>query len=79
MKTVRFSAEALADLRKQRSHAKRLIAKIERYAASGAGDVKKLVGEPTLRLRIGDFRVLFVEDADAVIVLRIKPRGEAYE
>lgn len=78
MKQVRFTVEAAADLRRHRSTAKRLIAKIERYAASGAGDVKQLVGSEARRLRDGDFRIVFAESAEAILVTRIGPRGSIY-
>jgi mRNA interferase RelE/StbE len=53
-KTVSFTRSAAADLRTHCSNAKRIVAKIERYAESGAGDVTQLVGSTALRLRIGD-------------------------
>jgi mRNA interferase RelE/StbE len=53
--------------------------KIGRYAQTGAGDVKNLVGISGKRLRVGDFRVLFEETETAIIVTRIGPRGEIYE
>jgi len=36
-----------------------LIAKLEAYAATGEGDVKRLVGSDYLRLRHGDWRAIF--------------------
>ncbi len=52
--------------------------KIERYAASGAGDVTGLVGSGYKRIRIGDFRAIFEETPMEIIVLRIGPRGAIY-
>jgi DNA-binding XRE family transcriptional regulator len=66
-------------LRKHRSDANAIMAKIERYAATGAGKVTDLVGRSGKRLRVGDFRVLFEEDATTIRVSRIGPRGEIYE
>jgi mRNA interferase RelE/StbE len=45
------------------------------------GDVRKLVGRPEFRLRVGDWRVLLELDDDDhnVIVLRVLPRGRAYD
>lgn len=44
------------------------------------GDIVPIQGVPnTFRLRIGDFRVLFREDADAIIVTKIHPRGQVYK
>jgi mRNA interferase RelE/StbE len=42
-------------------------------------DVKPLVGRPGLRLRVGDWRVIFEIDGDSLIVLRIAPRGDVYK
>ena len=47
----------------------------------GAAKVKKIVGQPGFRLRVGDWRVIYdVEQGRLVgLVLRIAPRGGAYE
>lgn len=45
-----------------------------------ANNVTALRGEPgVFRLRIGDWRVIFTEDLQVVAVIRIAPRGSAYE
>ena len=44
-------------------------------------DVKKLVGEPYFRLRVGGWRIIF-ERQDVVRIIaveKIKPRGDAYK
>ena len=43
--------------------------------------VRRLSGRPELRLRVGDWRVLFVRDdrQRAIQVLRVLPRGRAYD
>ena len=47
----------------------------------GAANVKQLVGQPGYRLRVGDWRVIYeVEQGRLLVrVLRIAPRGGAYE
>ena len=47
----------------------------------GAAKVKIIVGQPGFRLRVGDWRVIYdVEQGRLVVlVLRIAPRGGAYE
>ena len=55
------------------------MAKVERYAATGAGDATKLVGSPAKRLRVGDYRILFEEDEQEIRVARIGPRGGIYD
>lgn len=46
-----------------------------------AGDVVKLVGKQEWRLRVGEWRVRFGLDREArvVVVLRVLPRGRAYD
>jgi len=59
----------------------RITRAMERYAATGHGDVKELQGRvDEWRLRVGDWRVLFRLDHGRllVIVLRVLPRGSAY-
>ena len=79
MKAVQYSADALNALRKHRKDASAIMAKIDRYAATGAGDVKSLAGRPGKRLRVGDFRVLFEEDETTIRVSNIGPRGDIYD
>jgi len=55
---------------------------MDEYAAghgAHANRVKQLKGTRTLRLRVGDFRVFFVETADAIEVTKVAPRGAAYD
>ena len=58
-------------------------AKIEQYAsdpASLANNVKALQGAPgVLRLRVGDWRVLFTEAGEVIAIIRIASRSGAYE
>lgn len=54
-----------------------LIGKLESFAATGEGDVKKLVGAPYYRLRHGDWRAIFEIEGN-LLVLRIAHRREAY-
>ncbi len=79
MKTLSFTRAAAADLRAHRSDAERIVAKIERYAKTGAGDVTQLVRSTAFRLRVGDFRVIFEETETEIIVTKIGPRGGAYD
>jgi mRNA interferase RelE/StbE len=57
--------------------------KVAQYAsdpASLANNVKALKGVPGgYRLRVGDWRVLFTEDGAVIAIVRIAPRGGAYE
>lgn len=78
MKTVVYTRAAARGLRTHLSVAKRLAAKIGRYAETGGGDVKQLAGSTGKRERDGDFRLIFEETATEIIVTKIGPRGDVY-
>lgn len=59
----------------------RVVSVLRRFSDTGHGDIKKLKGEKDRwRLRVGDWRVLFTyaSEHDALLVLRVLPRGKAY-
>lgn len=43
------------------------------------GDIKKMEGGDTWRLRVGDYRVIFDDDGNVIYVYRSRPRGDAYK
>lgn len=64
----------------------RIVAKVEQYAeapTSLANNVTPLLGTDKMRLRVGDYRVIFREEDDGLIeimvVLNVKHRREAYD
>jgi mRNA interferase RelE/StbE len=82
MKTVRYTDDAAKDLRRHRNVAVRLRKAVDEYAAGAgahANQVTQLVDRPEKRLRVGAWRIIFTEDAATLTVLRIAPRGRAYE
>lgn len=56
---------------------------LDNLASSDEGDIKRLVDvkPPEWRLRVGEVRVryAYVEQDDVILVLRVLPRGKAYE
>jgi mRNA-degrading endonuclease RelE of RelBE toxin-antitoxin system len=81
IKRVVLSAQAQADLAAlDRAVALRIIAALQRFAATGAGNVQGLRGihPPEFRLRVGDWRVRFHDHGDWIDVLRIRNRKDAY-
>jgi hypothetical protein len=54
-------------------------AKLTVYATSGSGDVKRLKGLAGCRLRIGNWRVIFIEDARSITVVAVGNRKEIYD
>ena len=81
MKRIRFSPYVQSDVRAiDRENAMRVLNALHRYADEGHGDVKALEGDQAglLRLRVGEYRVLFDETGDSIYVHRVRNRREAY-
>ena len=53
--------------------------KLDAFAATGHGDVKKLKGQPGARLRVGDWRVIFYEEADTIVIVAVGHRRDIYD
>jgi mRNA-degrading endonuclease RelE of RelBE toxin-antitoxin system len=73
--------EAKADVRAlDQPTAMRIFEGILRFARSGTGDVVALQGDlaGSLRLRIGDYRVLFTLKDNAMRILGVRHRSKAY-
>ena len=78
---VTWAAQARADLRTiDRRTALSILHAIDRYSATDSGDVKTLRPPMAgLRLRVGDWRVLFEPIAESSIQInRVLHRSEAY-
>jgi mRNA interferase RelE/StbE len=81
VREIEWTETALSDLAAlDKGIARRVKLAMERFAATGAGDVKRLQGvhPPEYRLRVGDWRARFHLDETRVHVLRVRKRGEAY-
>jgi mRNA-degrading endonuclease RelE of RelBE toxin-antitoxin system len=81
VKTVRWSARASDDLDSlDRGIARRIRDGLLRYAEMGGGDVIRLQGGGgLLRMRIGDWRIVFENlPDDQIRILRISYRSQAY-
>lgn len=57
---------------------KRIAAKLDRYAATGAGDVIQLKGDVSFRLRVGDYRLVFDQTDEEITVLVVAHRRDVY-
>ena len=79
---IRWTAAAEKDLgRLDYQSRERVRRAVARFAETGYGDIEHVQTQPgTLRLRVGDLRVLFRQapDGDALLILRVLPRGRAY-
>ena len=81
MREVEWTETALDDMAAlDKGIARRVKQAVERFADTGAGNVKRLQGidPPEYRLRVGDYRVRFHLDDETVQVLRVRNRREAY-
>lgn len=80
--SVVWSRRSQHDLRQvQRQVAGRVIAAVERHAETGLGDIAKLDGPGNAyRLRVGEWRVRlrYDDDAHAIEIISVLPRGRAY-
>lgn len=83
---VQILPKAAKDLKAlDASDRSRIVGKIEQYATdpgSLANNVKALQGADLYRLRVGDYRVLFTIEEDAIrimLVHRVRHRREAYD
>jgi mRNA interferase RelE/StbE len=83
MKTIRYSAAADKALGRMPTKTAELIeGKIDLLArdpSSLANQVKRLRGSSFLRLRVGDYRVIYTDDFYILDVLDIGSRGGIYE
>ena len=79
-----YTPAAIKQLRRIPTNiARRIMARIERIVANtraADNNVSKLKGRPEMRLRVGDWRVLFTidEKAQVLTVLHVAPRGRVY-
>ncbi len=81
MKVVRYTTEALRNLKRHGNMAVRVRRAVEEYAAdplAHANNVTQLIGSSSSRMRVGDFRVIFVETETELSVIRVGPRGGVY-
>jgi mRNA interferase RelE/StbE len=79
MKEIAFMAVALRQWTKLTPVVReRIKSKLDTFAATGSGDVKRLKGRDGCRLRIGDWRVIFINGA-TVIVVAVGDRREIYD
>ena len=81
MKKIVWSEPARADIRRlDRETAMRVFTALHRFSDTGSGDVRRLKGErEEFRLRVGDWRVRFTEEAkDTLHIHSVRHRSAAY-
>lgn len=80
MKEIAFTSAATRQwLKLSVDIRRRLDAKLAAFARTGHGDVKRLRGREGARLRVGDWRLIFYEENDAIVVVAVGHRREVYD
>ncbi len=80
MKAVSFTPAATCQWRNLSADIrKRIDLNLTTYATNGSGDVKRLKGGGGCRLRIGDWRVILIEDVESITVIAVGNRREIYD
>jgi mRNA interferase RelE/StbE len=80
MKAITYTASATRQLRKLPATVRaRMIKKLHAYAETGSGDVRTLKGMTGARMRVGDYRIIFVETATEIDVRAVGHRREIYD
>jgi mRNA interferase RelE/StbE len=80
MKAVAFTPAATRQwLKLSADIRKRIDGKSTIYATNGSVDVKLLKSIHGCRLRIGDWRVIFIEDARSITIVAVGNRREIYD
>ena len=57
----------------------RIDKRLSEFAETGHGDVKRLKGRDGLRLRVGDWRVIFYEEGETIVIAAVGHRREIYD
>ena len=80
MKDIAFMAAAARQwLKLPPDIRKRIDGKLTIYASNGSGDVKSLKGRGGFRLRVGDWRVIFLEDKASITIIAVGNRRDVYD
>jgi mRNA interferase RelE/StbE len=57
----------------------RIDKRLAEFADTGHGDVKRLKGRDGMRLRVGDWRVIFYEDQGTIVIAAVGHRRDIYD
>jgi mRNA interferase RelE/StbE len=80
MRPIAFTATSARQWAKLSPDVRRRIDKrLTEFATTGHGDAKRLKGRAGVRLRVGDWRVIFYEDQGTIVVVAVGHRREIYD
>lgn len=80
MKQIEFTPAAVRQWLKLSADVRRRIeAKLNVFARDGSGDIKRLKGRAGCRLRVGDWRVIFIEEGASIVIVAVGNRRDIYD
>lgn len=80
MKEIEFTSAAVRQWRKLAASTRAQIdLKLKAFAETGVGDVKALKGVSGMRLRSGDWRVLFTISGNTITIHAVGHRRDIYD
>jgi mRNA interferase RelE/StbE len=80
VKEVKFTSAAVRQWRKLAATKRAQIDhKLKIFVQRGVGDVKALKGTPGMRLRAGDWRIVFTVKGDTITIHAVGHRREIYD
>ncbi len=80
-KKIAWTGAARSDVRAlHQQTAMRILHGLARFVQTEEGDVKQLqdIDPPEFRLRVGAYRIRFLDHGDTIEILAVKHRSEAY-
>lgn len=83
VKNIKFTNAAAKQMRaldgSVQTQIRQKLAQYAQNPVSLANQVKRLKGSGALRLRVGDYRVIFTEDGQILLILRVGHRKNVYK
>jgi mRNA interferase RelE/StbE len=80
MKPIAFTATSARQWAKLSPDIRsRIDKRLTEFATTGHGDVKRLKGREGMRLRVGDWRLIFYEDHGTIVVAAVGHRRDIYD
>ena len=74
---VQYSKQAIKFLERQDAVTRRRL--VNAINSIPNGDIKKLQGQSSYRLRVGDFRIIFDKSGNILYIEKIDNRGQVYK
>ena len=74
---MQYSKQAIKFLERQDAVTRRRL--VNAINSIPNGDIKKLQGQSSYRLRVGDFRIIFDKSGNILYIEKIDSRGQVYK